>query len=103
MNSILNLQDKKGIIFGIANDKSIGWGIAEKLHKCGANLAFSYVNESIKKRVVPLAKKCQSDMVYECDVKQDKSIDNFFKDISNKWSDIDFIVHSVAFSDKDEL
>ncbi len=103
MNSILNLQGKKGIIFGIANDKSIAWGIAEKLSECGAELAFSYVNDSIKKRVTPLANKCNSQMVFECDVKIDKSIDDFFKKISEVWQEIDFIVHSVAFSDKDEL
>ena len=103
MNSILNLQGKKGIIFGIANDKSIAWGIAEKLSDCGAELAFSYVNDSIKKRVTPLANKCNSQMVFECDVKIDKSIDDFFKKISEVWQEIDFIVHSVAFSDKDEL
>ena len=103
MNSILNLKGKKGIIFGIANDKSIAWGIAEKLSECGAELAFSYVNDSIKKRVIPLANKCNSQMVFECDVKVDKSIDNFFEKINTVWQEIDFIVHSVAFSDKDEL
>ena len=78
MASIINLKEKKGIILGIANDKSIAWGIADQLYKLGANLAFSYVNESIKKRVIPLAKNCNSEMVFECDVKNDESIDNFF-------------------------
>ena len=103
MASIINLKDKKGIILGIANDKSIAWGIADQLYQLGAKLAFSYVNESIKKRVIPLAKNCNSEMVFECDVKNDESIDNFFSEISKKWSSIDFVVHSIAFSDKNEL
>ena len=102
MESILNLKNKKGIIFGIANEKSIAWGIADKLKDLGAELAFSYVNESIKKRVIPLAEKCNSSMVYECDVTNDESIDNFNK-ISKEWGSLDFIVHSIAFSDKNEL
>ena len=103
MASIINLKDKKGIILGIANDKSIAWGIADQLNHLGANLAFSYVNDSIKKRVIPLAKNCNSEMVFECDVKDDKSIDKFFSEISKKWSSVDFVVHSIAFSDKNEL
>ncbi len=103
MSSIVNLKGKKGIILGIANDKSIAWGIAEQISNCGAELAFSYVNDSIKKRVVPLAEKCNSKLVFECDVQEDESIDNFFKKISNNWDSLDFLVHSVAFSDKNEL
>ncbi len=103
MNSIVNLKGKKGIILGIANDKSIAWGIAEQISNCGAELAFSYVNDSIKKRVIPLAEKCNSKLVFECDVQEDESIDNFFKKISNNWDSLDFLVHSVAFSDKNEL
>ena len=103
MASIINLKDKKGIILGIANDKSIAWGIADQLYQLGAKLAFSYVNDSIKKRVIPLAKNCNSEMVFECDVKNDESIDNFFSEISKKWPSIDFVVHSIAFSDKNEL
>ena len=97
MASIINLKDKKGIILGIANDKSIAWGIADQLNQLGAQLAFSYVNESIKKRVIPLAQSCNSEMVFECDVKNDESIDNFFSEISKKWSSIDFVVHSKLF------
>ena len=103
MNSMINLKNKKGIILGIANEKSIAWGIAEKLSECGAQLAFSYVNESIKKRLKPLAEKCNSNLIYECDVQNDKSIDNFFSQIKQNWNSCDFLVHSVAFSDKNEL
>ena len=103
MVSIFNLEGKKGIILGIANEKSIAWGIADQLSKFGAELAFSYVNDSIKKRVEPLAKKCNSSLVFECDVKDDKSIENFFLEISKTWSSFDFLVHSIAFSNKNEL
>ena len=103
MDSIINLKDKKGVILGIANEKSIAWGIADKLQECGAKLAFSYVNDSIKKRVIPLAEKCNSNLIFECDVQNDKSIDNFFLNIAKEWNTIDFLVHSVAFSDKNEL
>ena len=77
MNSMINLKNKKGIILGIANEKSIAWGIAEKLSECGAELAFSYVNDSIKKRLIPLADKCNSSLIFECDVQDDKSMDDF--------------------------
>ncbi len=103
MSSLVNLKGKKGIILGIANDRSIAWGIAEKLSECGAELAFSFVNDSIKKRVVPLAEKCNSNIVLECDVSSEDSIDNFFREIHHKWSSFDFLVHSIAFSDKDQL
>ena len=103
MTSLVNLKGKKGIIFGIANDRSIAWGIAEKLSKCGAELAFSYVNDSIKKRVIPLAEKCNSNIVLECDVTSDNSVDNFFEKINSYWKSFDFLVHSIAFSDKNQL
>ena len=100
---ILNLKGKKGIIMGIANDRSVAWGIASTLSSEGADLAFSYVNDSIKKRVIPLAEKCNSQMVFECDVSSDKSIEEFFKSIRKYWDNFDFLVHSIAFSDKNEL
>ena len=97
MDSLIKLNGKKGVILGIANEKSIAWGIAEKLSQCGADLAFSYVNDSIKKRVLPLAEKCKSQIVLECDVTSDSSIDNFFKELSKIWESFDFLVHSIAF------
>ena len=103
LNRGLDKLELLRIVEAVANEKSIAWGIAENLKKCGANLAFSYVNESIKKRVVPLAHKCDSDLVFECDASSDKSIDNFFKEIEKKWSSFDFLVLSIAFSDKNEL
>ena len=101
--SIVDLKGKKGIIMGIANDRSVAWGIASMLNSEGAELAFSYVNDSIKKRVIPLAEKCNSQMVFECDVSSDKSIKEFFKSINKHWDKFDFLVHSIAFSDKNEL
>ena len=92
MDSLIKLNGKKGIILGIANEKSIAWGIAEKLSQCGADLAFSYVNDSIKKRVLPLAEKCKSQIVLECDVTSDSSIDNFFEELSKIWESFDFLV-----------
>ena len=101
--SIVDLKGKKGIIMGIANDRSVAWGIASMLNSEGAELAFSYVNDSTKKRVLTLAEKCNSQMVFECDVSSDKSIKEFFKSISKQWDKFDFLVHSIAFSDKNEL
>lgn len=97
------MQGKRGIVFGVANDKSIAWAIAQKLHSFGAELAFSYYGESIKKRVIPLAQSVDSNLAFECDVSNDESIDSFFSEIDKHWDNIDFIVHSVAFSDKDQL
>ena len=91
---------KKGIILGIANEKSIAWGIAEKLSQCGADLAFSYVNDSIKKRVLPLAEKCKSQIVLECDVTSDSSIDNFFKELSRYGSRLIFLFTQLHFQTK---
>ena len=101
--AMFNMKDKKGVVLGIANERSVGWGIASALHSCGAKLAFSYANESIKKRVLPLAKECDSEIVYECDVSNDENINTFFKKIASHWNNLDFVVHSIAFSNKDEL
>ncbi|QED22925.1 enoyl-ACP reductase FabI [Candidatus Deianiraea vastatrix] len=98
------LQGKKGLIMGVANDKSIAWGIAQLAHKHGAQLAFSYQGEVLQKRVVPLAESVGAkDEVYECDVQNDESIDALFAKLEQKWENLDFIVHGIAFSDKDEL
>ena len=102
-NSIINLKGKKGIVMGVANERSLAWGIAKSLSENGANLGFSYANNAIKKRVIPLAKECNSNLFFECDVSSDESIENFFKSISEVWDNLDFLVHSIAFSDKDQL
>ena len=97
------LKNKKGIIFGIANDHSIAWGIAKKLAENGAELGITYQNEVLLKRIKPLAKKINSDFLVECDFSKKNSINNCFEKIKNKFSKIDFIIHAVAFSDKNEL
>ncbi len=97
------MQGKRGLIMGLANDKSIAWGIAKALSEAGAELAFSYQGDALKKRVGPLAEKLGSDMVLPCDVTDEASIDALFEDIKEKWGNIDFIVHAIGFSDKNEL
>ena len=97
------LKGKKGLIFGIANDHSIAWGIAEKLHQNGAELAITYQNATLLKRVKPLANKVSCDCLIECDVSKDEDVDNALQQIKNKFVNIDFIIHAVAYSDKNEL
>ena len=97
------LKGKKGIIMGVANDKSIATGIAKAARAQGAELAFTYQGEILKKRVAPIAESLGSSMIYECDVTNSKSIDDLFSFIERKWGKLDFIVHSIAFSNKDEL
>lgn len=97
------MQGKRGIIMGVANDKSIAWGIAEELHKAGATLAFTYQGDVLLKRVQPLAASVNSDVVIPCDVTDQASIDAAFAELEKKWGTIDFIVHAIAFSDKKEL
>ncbi len=97
------LNNKKGIIFGIANDHSIAWGIAKKLHENGAELAITYQNETLKKRVEPLAKKLNSDLLIECDFNNINALEKTHDLVKKKWEKLDFIVHAVAFSEKKEL
>ena len=103
MTDLTNLKNKKGIIMGIANERSIAWGVASTLANQGANLAFSYPNDSIKKRIEPLAESCGSNIFFHCDVSSDESIESFFSSLKTVWDNVDFIVHSIAFSDKNEL
>ena len=95
-------QGKKGIIFGVANDHSCAWGIANGLLEKGAELCITYQNDLLKKRVESLCKS-KNACVLKCDVSQSNNIENLYKEIKNKWGKIDFIVHSVAYSDKNEL
>ena len=97
------IKNKKGIIFGIANDHSIAWGIAKKLHSHGAKLAITYQNDTLLKRVKPLAEKLDSDILIECDVSKEADIVDTVEQVKNKFGSIDFIIHAVAFSDKNEL
>ncbi len=97
------MKGKRGLIMGVANDASIAWGIAQSLHHAGAELAFTYMGDPILKRLEPLAKEVKSDTLIACDVSDEGSIDAAFDALSKKWGHIDFLVHSVAFSDKNEL
>ena len=97
------LKGKKGIIFGIANDHSIAWGIANKLSSYGAELVITYQNDILLKRVKPLAEKLNCKLLLECDFSKKNSIENCFNKINTKWNNIDFVVHAAAYSDKKEL
>ncbi len=97
------MQGKRGLIMGLANDKSIAWGIAKACAEAGAKMCFSYQGDALKKRVEPLAAQVGSDFVLECDVADASSIDTLFEEIKQRWGKLDFIVHAIGFSDKSEL
>jgi len=88
---------------GVANDRSIAWGIAKKLSEHSAELAFTYLGESLKKRVIPLAQSLKSNFTLSCDVEKKEDVVRTFDDIKNKWGNLDFVVHAIAFSDRSEL
>ncbi len=97
------MKGKRGLIMGVANDHSIAWGIAKSLHEQGAELAFTYQGEGFGKRVRPLAERLGSDIVIPCDVEDLDTVDNVFQILGDKWGNIDFIVHAIGFSDRNEL
>lgn len=97
------MAGKKGLIMGVANNRSIAWGIAQQLHEHGAELAFTYQGEALEKRVRPLADSLGSDFLIECDVTAEETIDATFDAIKAQWGSLDFVVHAIAYSDKDEL
>ncbi len=97
------MQGKRGLIMGVANDHSIAWGIAKMLADHGAELAFTYQGESLKKRVQPLAESVGSNMLLPCDVEDLASVDSVFEAVEKAWGGLDFLVHAIAFSDKNEL
>jgi enoyl-[acyl-carrier protein] reductase I len=97
------MAGKRGLVMGVANDRSIAWGIASAAHAHGAELAFTYQGEALAKRVRPLAESVGSELVLPCDVSDDASIDAAFDAIGKKWGRLDFAVHAIAYSDKEEL
>ena len=97
------MAGKRGLVMGVANDRSIAWGIAKAVAAQGADLAFTYPNDSMAKRVRPLADQLGSTIVLECDVTSDASIDGAFAALAERWESIDFLVHAIAFSDREEL
>ena len=97
------MAGKRGLIMGLANEKSLAWGIAQKLREHGAELAFSYQGESLEKRVRPLAAQLGSDFCFDCDVSRMDALDTAFDTLKERWETMDFLVHAIGFSDKNEL
>ena len=97
------MKGKRGLVMGVANQHSIAWGIAQALHEAGAELAFSYQGELFKKRVVPLVEPLKPAALIDCDVTKAESIDAAFAELEKLWGSLDFVVHAIAFSDKDQL
>ena len=97
------LAGKKALILGLANDRSIAWGIAEALHQAGAKLAFNYLGDALERRVRPLAESVNADLIEACDVTSDEQIANLFQKVKEKWGGLDILIHSVAFASKEEL
>ena len=97
------MAGKRGLIMGVANARSIAWGIAQSCRRHGAELAFTYQGDALRKRVEPLAAEAGSDIVIPCDVSDDASIDRTFDILKERWGRLDFLVHAIAFSDKDQL
>ncbi|MDH2132633.1 enoyl-ACP reductase FabI [Sphingobium yanoikuyae] len=97
------MAGKRGLIMGLANDKSLAWGISKQLHAQGAELAFSYQGEALAKRVKPLAEQLGSDFLIDCDVSDMAKLDEAFAEIEARWGKLDFVVHAIGFSDKNEL
>ncbi|NDG05558.1 MAG: SDR family oxidoreductase, partial [Alphaproteobacteria bacterium] len=97
------MKGKRGIIMGVANDKSLAWGIAKYLHAQGAEIAYTFQGEALEKRVTPLAKSLGSTIILPCDVTDAASMDAVFAELKKQWGKIDFLVHAIAYSDKNEL
>lgn len=97
------MEGKRGLIMGVANDKSIAWGVAQACRDAGAELAFTYQGEALGKRVAPLAERVGSDLVMPCDVTDEASLDSVFNTLKERWGTIDFVLHAIGFSDKNEL
>ena len=97
------MKGKKGLIMGVANDKSISWAIAKKAYEYGAELAFTYQGDALSKRVIPLGESVGSNIILPCEVSEASSIKNVFEKINSEWGKLDFVIHGIAFSDKEEL
>jgi len=97
------MQGKRGLIMGLANDRSLAWGVAKALGDAGAELAFSYQGEALEKRVRPLAEQVGSSLLIDCDVSNMEALDQMFAELGEQWETLDFVVHAIGFSDKNEL
>ena len=100
---MVSLKGKTALIFGVANDRSIAWGIARALHDAGCTLGFTYVNEALGKRVRPLAESVGAEFVEECDVAKDDDMERVFANWKDKYGSLDILIHAVAFADRNEL
>src|SRR5215213_4048450 len=94
------MQGKKGLVMGVANDRSIAWGMAKTLHEHGAEMAFTYQGEAFGKRVKPLAADIGSKLLIDCDVQKETDLDNVFHSLKREWGKLDFIIHAIAYSKK---
>ena len=97
------MHGKRGLVMGVANDRSIAWGIAQQAAAHGAELAFTFQGEALEKRVRPLAESVKASLVLPCDVSEEGAVEKLFQNIAKAWDRIDFVVHAIAFSDKDQL
>ena len=97
------MSGKKGLVMGVANDRSISWAIAKKAYEYGAELAFTYQGDALGKRVIPLGESVGSNIILPCEVSEASSIKNVFEKINSEWGKLDFVIHGIAFSDKEEL
>lgn len=97
------MTGKRGVIFGLANDKSIAWGIAQQLHAAGAEIAYTYLNEALEKRVRPLAESLGASIILPCDVQNEDEMVAVFSELEKQWGKIDFVVHAVAFANREDL
>ncbi len=97
------MKGKRGVILGVANDKSIAWGIAEQLHAAGAELAFTYLNEALEKRVRPLAESLGSTIILPCDVQNEEELNAVFTELKTQWGQVDFVVHAIAYANREDL
>ena len=101
MNDLM--KGKRGLVMGVANERSIAWGMAKALHEAGAEMAFTYQGDAFGKRVKPLTESIGADILIDCDVSNEEDLDTVFDTLKEKWGSIDFIIHAIAYSDKDEL
>lgn len=100
---MISFQGRKGLIIGVANQRSIAWGIAQACHAAGATLGFTFAGEAFEKRVTPLAQSIGSEMILQCDVQKDNELDSVFAEVEKRWGGLDFVVHSVAYAAAEDL
>ena len=103
LNHLKPFEGKKALILGLANERSLAWSIAQHLHQGGAQLAFNYLGDALERRVRPLAESVQADIIFPCNVADDSQIDAIFDQVKQKWGGLDYLIHSVAFANREDL